>query len=190
MRSLEKLRKISKAIVNTMQAKNGSTDFLYHLKKEFSNQDIKKLFHSMFDKEYLKEEKILKEQSSKIDKRKVEYRLDALHELYNKYVEFCKKNSKNINCKKIVSIIILNIFLNCIDNEYDILEKIENELKSTLLPPRERDRGLLGFSSPSILYQTSFERILSDELKQISDSLNKEKIDQEIKFIQKIFQNF
>jgi len=183
MNSLEKIKKIMKAFADALQKKDNTTDILHHLKKEFSNQDIKKLFHSMFDKEYLKEENLLNEEQSKIDGRKIEYRLDELHKLYVKYVKECQKRS-NVNCKKVVGVIILNEFFKYLDTEYDILKKIENKLINALTPRKERDREIIGFMSSIMTFEE--ENIWKMAFGDIKKSIDMEKLTNEISTLKKI----
>ena len=182
MNSLEKIKKIMKAFADALQKKDNTTDILHYLKKEFSNQDIKKLFHNMFDKEYLKEENLLNEEQSKIDGRKIEYRLDELNKLYVKYVKECQKRSK-VNCKKVVGVIILNEFFKYLDTEYDILKKIEKELINALTPRKERDREIIGFMSSNMAFE---ESIYKAAFKNIKKSIDVEKLTNEISILKKI----
>ena len=190
MKNAEKFLKIIKATANAIQAKDNSTDLLYHLQKEFKEyKDIKRLFNSEFDKDFLKSENILKEEKSEIDKRKVEYRLDELHKLFKNYVKLCEKYT-NINCKKAVIKIIVDVFIKCSTYaEYDILKKIENELKNILLPRKEIDRNMLGFSPPYVFTEYSEERFFLNEIEQVKNLLDLEKLDLEIEFILKILKN-
>ena len=183
MKGLEKYNKVAKAIANALQKKDNTTDILHHLKKEFSNQDIKKLFHSIFDKEYLKEENLLNEEQSKIDGRKIEYKLDELHKLYVKYVKECQKRS-NVNCKKVVGVIILNEFFKYLDTEYDILKKIEKELINALTPRKEKDREVIGFTSTNIAFEE--ENVWKMAFENIKKSINVEKLTNEISILKKI----
>jgi len=58
MRSSAKFLKIINALTNAIQAKDNSTDLIYHLlQKEFpEHKDIKKLFDYVFSEEFLIEE--------------------------------------------------------------------------------------------------------------------------------------
>jgi protein subunit release factor A len=184
MRSSAKFSKVINALASAIQAKNNSTDLLFHLQKEFpDHKDIKKLFSNAFDKEFLKGVNVLKEEKSEVDKRKVEYRLDELHKLYKKYVGLCKKYA-DINCQRIVGNLILHTFITySAQIEYNILEKIENELKNTLLPQKEKDRGLIGFTSPAFLTKSLEEIHFERQIKDIKDLINVEKIILEIDLV-------
>jgi hypothetical protein len=191
MNNFEKQKKITIAIANAIQKKDNTTDLLHHLKKEFpEHKDIKRFFNNLFDKEHLKNENVLNEEKSELNKNIVEYRIDELHRLYIKYVSICKKHS-NLNCGKIVGLVIVNAFLNNLI-AYDLLEKIEDELEITLLPQKIKERSMFGFYSPSILHETSniYEDQILNEIKEIKSSLNIEKLTVEINLIQKILQNF
>ena len=184
MRSSAKFLKVINALANAIQAKDNSTDLLYHLQKEFpDHKDIKKLFNNEFDKEFLKGVNVLKEEKSKVDKRKVEYKLDELHKLYKKYVGLCKKYA-NINCHKVVGRAILHTFITYFaQTEYNILEKIENELKNTLLPQKEKDRGLIGLVSPAFLTKSPEEIHFERQIKDIKNLINVEKMILEIDLV-------
>lgn len=190
MKNSEKFLKILHALANAIQAKNSTTDILYHLQKEFpEHKDIKKLFNNEFDNNVLKEANVLKEEKSEVDKRTVEYKLDELHKLYKKYVDLCKKYTE-VNCKKIVGNIILHTFIKyTAQTEYNMLDKIENELKNTLLPQKEKDRGLIGLMSP-YLFSTSPEEIYFErQVKEIKNLMNMEKLILEIDFVLNIIKS-
>ena len=148
MKNLDKFIKIQNALKNTIIAKNNSTDFLYHLKREFSNyKDIKKHFNNIFDKEFLKNVGILKEEKSEVDKRKVEYRLDELHKLYKEYTDICKSLTNLNNCHGIIKTIIANAFIESyFEYDYNILKKTKKELNNVFVS-KEKTRDMLRFIS-------------------------------------------
>ena len=186
MNGIEKHNKVISAIANALKKKDNTTDILYHLKKEFPDLNVKKMFLNLFNKEYLKDENLVNEKQSEIDSRKKEYRLDELHKLYVKYVKECQKHL-NVNCKKIVEFIIIHEFFQYLDKEYDILEKIEKELIKTFTPQKERDRVLLSFMSSNTTFEEDiYEYIYKVVFIDIKKSIDIEKLSNEISILKKI----
>jgi len=180
------------AIKDAIRAKDNSTDLIYHLKRQFPEyKDIKKFFNTIFDKNFLKAGNVITEEKSEIDKRKVEYKFDALHELYERYVAFCFEKISDINCPDIVINTIANSFMEnyLCNTQYDLLDKIKKELESIFSPPtKERYRGMLGFIAvPS--YGLSSEEILYREFEKIKDTINVDSLKKEIEIIFKILEN-
>jgi len=136
------------------------------------------------------EENLISISRSKNDNRKKEYHLTALHNLYIKLVNLCKSVSE-LDCKYIIkelmtTILIRNLFTNI---EYNLLEKIEKEIRNILFPKKSREKDIFGFIS---LYSTYSTRINMEEifvkvaLKDIKKSIDMEKLTNEISTLKKI----
>ncbi len=188
MKSSAKFLKVINALANAIQAKDNSTDLLFHLQKEFPDyRNIKRLFDDVFNEEFLTEENLISISRSKNDNRKKEYHLTALHNLYIKLINLCKSVSE-LDCKYIIkelmiTILIRNLFTNI---EYNLLEKIEKEIKDILFPKKSRERDIYGFIS---LYSTDIdveEIFVKVALKDIKKSIDMEKLTNEISILKKI----
>ena len=188
MRSSAKFLKVINALANAIQAKDNSTDLIYHLQKEFpDHKDIKKLFNDVFSEEFLTEENLISISRSKNDNRKKEYHLTALHNLYIKLVNLCKSVSE-LDCKYTIkelmtTILTRNLFGNI---EYNLLEKIEKEIRNILFPKKSREKDIYGFTST---YSTGIdmeEIFVKVALKDIKKDMNLEKLNHEMLILEKI----
>jgi len=188
MRSSAKFLKVINALANAIQAKDNSTDLLYHLQKEFpDHKDIKKLFNDIFSEEFLIEENLISINRSKNDNRKKEYHLTALHNLYIKLVNLCK-NISELDCEYTIkelmtTILIRNLFGNI---EYNLLEKIEKEIRNILFPKKSKEKDIYGFIS---LYSTGIdmeEIFVKVAFGDIKKSIDMEKLTNEISTLKKI----
>ena len=109
MKDFQKIIKIQKAIANAISSKNGTTDILFHLQKEFPEyKNIKKFFDNIFDKDFLIDEKIIDVNKLESDKRVIEYKLTSLNILYEKLVSLCNSVSE-IDCKSVIKMFYILI---------------------------------------------------------------------------------
>jgi hypothetical protein len=185
MKSVEKTLKIKTAIENAIVAKNGTTNILFHLQKEFpEHKNIQKLFKEIFNENPLIEVKLLKVKTS-YDKRKKEYHLTALNQMYKQLVEICKQVSNNFDCNYLIKNLIVNELMEKIFNdiESDLLENLKKEIKKKLFktsPKREMEYGFIS-SLPFEIDTT--EIFVNVFFKSITKEINTEKLNKEINIL-------
>jgi hypothetical protein len=189
MKSVEKTLKIKTAIENAIVAKNGTTNILFHLQKEFpEHKNIQKLFKEIFNENPLIEVKLLEVKTS-YDKRKKEYHLTALNQIYKQLVEICKQVSNNFDCNYLIKNLIVNELMEKIFNgiESDLLENLRKEIKNKLFKTSPKREMEYGFISASPFKLDTTEIFLNVFFESITKEINVEKLNKEINVLKNLF---
>ena len=167
------------ALENAITEKDGHTDLIRYLMQGLYGEDNDSLKRKKLRskiKGMLPE--IWSEDEDEEDGRRVQFNLNALHELYFETIKLCHNKNKNFYiCKELVKTTLINFIIKNLNKYYDI-EAIKNELNKVVSPPErpERDDNTMVFSfmtNRNINNSNLIDMVDNDNLKQELEMINK-----------------
>ena len=164
-----------KALGNAITKEEGHTDLIrylmYDLYGEDNNSLKRKKLRSKIE-ETLPE--IWSKDKDKEDRRRVQFNLNALHELYTNAVYLCQNHNTLSICEELVKTTLIRLILENLKSDYNI-DGIKNELNKVVSPPKRDDNTMVfGFmTNRNINNSNLIDRVDNDSLKQELEMINK-----------------